>query len=809
MSFDPDKYLASTPSNPPAFDPDAYLRAVSGGIPGPRKTGTVVDQIPGYDGPVPAATKPVSTAPTTAMGAIRGGLETGAALASGAITAPIIQGAEILGTLTSGKFGTPQGLRAGEQFAQRVANQIQYRPRTAEGQQYTEAVGNALARTGLQGVPLNVMGDLQRSMGPALRAGGDFVRAEGNLVGDAIKQPFAQRAARIAEERSAKAWERAPQIEAAQAAQRLGIVLNPAESNPTTKTRMIVGATGDAVVNAKAAKVNATRWNDIAREDLGLPKNTPLTPEAFEKARSSHSAPYEEVRKLGTLAPDGDVVQSLDKLKIDPLSTSTPEKAAKVNAIVERTKEQIASGLNGDNVVGQIRGFRKDATRVLNNPNASPIDIATAEANLGIANALENLIEANLNNPKLLGDFRKARTAIAKTYDWERATGITTKQVDPQAVVKLAENGKPLTGALADVATIAGNYPEIATLSTSPGPQMYQMLRRGGVGGTAGFALGGGPVGAAVGAGLTSLGSELTANLLTRRGVQNRLAQPIDYRIPLPGTGPAPMAPPIPQSRAIVPYDYSQQTFVPPNFTIVPNQYGPKVGPAPTPSGILRGLPQPTAEGTMGALRTEDARRAAMSRTLGQQAEQQQATAEAAARRPASGELILDIDPITGKLVESSKGVKGATPETFSNFGSALKTASEKVTSGKPFDLTAAEKVAWEKTRVDLAEIVPGFKALSDKAISAKMMDREWIADTVAKARAQAQAFEQIAARAADERARQAALMKREKMMDLAEQMENSLSTPRPVNLGGQGPKTRAFQRNRLAGKNQNALNND
>lgn len=55
MAFDPDAYLASKQAAP-AFDPDAYLRATSGGIPsGPRKTGTIVDQIPGYGRPVPAA----------------------------------------------------------------------------------------------------------------------------------------------------------------------------------------------------------------------------------------------------------------------------------------------------------------------------------------------------------------------------------------------------------------------------------------------------------------------------------------------------------------------------------------------------------------------------------------------------------------------------------------------------------------------------------------------------------------------------------------------------------------------------------
>lgn len=788
MAFDPDKYLASTPAS--TFDPDAYLRSTGGGIPTGR---SMVDQIPGYGGPVPAATTPIRTKPTSMADKLRGAVETGAALVSGAVTAPIVDVSKIYGTLTSGQFGTPEGLQAGERVGQKVAQQIQYQPRTQAGQEYTADIANALARTGLQGVPLNVLADFQRGLAPAVQSGVDYARGT-----------QAARTALRAEEASAKDWARASQIDAAQAAQRLGIAVNPAEANPNVKTKMLVGATGEALVNAKAVKQNMPKWNELARQDLGLPENTPLTPEAFEKARAAHSAPYDAIRKMGTLQASDDVLTQLDKLRLDPLSTSNPEKAAKVNAVVDRTMGQIATGLSGDNVVGQIRGFRKDATRVLQNPNASPIDINVAETNLGIANALENLIEGNISNPRMLDEFRAARTALAKTYDWERATGVTTKQVDPAAIAKLAEKGKPLTGVLADVANVAGNFPEAASLNVPKEPLLYQRLRRGGVGGTAGFALGGGPVGAAVGAGITSLGSEALANMLARPGMQNRLAIPPDRRIPLPTTPVTPMAP-IPPSRAVVPFDYSQQAFVPPNFVMVPEQYGPRVGPAPTPEGVLRGLPAPSAEGTLGALRAEDVRRAGVSRAVGQQAEAQQAAAEAAARRPTSGEVILDINPLTG-VPEISKGIKGATLETFQNFGSSLATAAEKVTAGKAFDMTAAEKVAWNKTKVDLAEIMPGMKALDDKAIVAKMADRNWAAQAVTKAREQAAAFEQIAARTKDAQAKAKAMADRERMLDLAEQMEEGLRAPRPVSTGGQGPKTRAFQRNRL-NPDQDVLN--
>tara|TARA_R110002126_G_scaffold243510_1_gene386628 strand:- start:236 stop:1885 length:1650 start_codon:yes stop_codon:yes gene_type:complete len=497
--------------------------APTSGVPGPRKTGGLADQIPGYGGPVPAATTPVAPARTSMLDKLRGGVETGAALASSAVTAPIIEASKIYGTLTSGKYGTQAGLRAGEQTGQQVSGQIQYQPRTAAGQQYTADIGNALASTGLQGVPLNVLADFQRGVVPAVRAGVDYGRGA-----------QAARVAKIAETQSAADWARAPQIEAAQAAQRLGVAVNPAEANPNVKTKLLVGATGETLVNAKAIETNLPKWNQIARKDVGLPENTPLTPEAYEKARTPHYKPYEKIKSIEVMNPNQEVSLQLNALKLDPMSTSSPEKAAKVNAIISRVDSQINDGLmSGENVVGQIRGFRKDATRVLKNPNANPIDIDIAEAQIGIANSLENLLDVNITDPKLLSELRAARTAIAKTHDWERSTGITTQQVDPLQIAKLAEKGAPLSGVLKDVATVAGNFPDIASTSVAKEPLLYQRLRRGGAGGTIGFALGGGPVGAAIGAGATSLGGEAMANMLARPGMQNRLAVPPDRRIPL------------------------------------------------------------------------------------------------------------------------------------------------------------------------------------------------------------------------------------------------------------------------------------
>ena len=80
------------------------------------------------------------------------------------------------------------------------------------------------------------------------------------------------------------------------------------------------------------------------------------------------------------------------------------------------------------------------------------------------------------------------------------------------------------------------------------------------------------------------------------------------------------------------------------------------------------------------------------------------------------------------------------------------------------------------------------------------MMDRQWVANAVQKAHEQAMAFEQIAARAESEQAKFIAMAQRQRMMDLADSMEEQMRMGRPdTSRKQQGPKTREAKRNALA----------
>jgi hypothetical protein len=635
----------------------------------------------------------------------------------------------------------------------------------------------------------------------------------------AAKMPFEKRAQARREAASLKDYARGPQIDAAADAQRLGIALNPVDIEPSAGSRLTAAVAGDKGVEA-ITNANKNQVRNVVLGELDLPPTTQLNGgAAFDQARAKVAAPYDEVSRLPTIVADDAGRAALDRLRPDETLIGSDKYAQNINAIIDDALAKTGAGLNGAQLLDNVKTLRQRARKTYNNKNADLAALDVADTNLAVANALESMIESNISNPKLLDQFRDARQKMAKTYAYEGATDFNTGMVDVKKLARITSKDNAMTGDIAALGRIAGNFPEAFTnKAASPMAKAISIGRTGAagtLGGVAGYALGQDYISAAAG---TLLGA--TAGKIGESFAANRMASPgyqaglnlRDARIPVNQLGAAMQ--PIPQNRAIVPYEAPVEVLGPgegpyqPNFVMQPNQYGPRVttpGFAPGPAQ----LPAPSAQGTLNMLRAEDVRSGQMSRTLGQQAEQQAAAAEAAARRPTSGAVEMQINPLTG-LPEIATGIKGATPEIFmADTGANLQSAAQKATAGRMFDMTAAEKVAWDKTKVDLADVVPGMKTLNDKAIAAKMMDREWVQDAITKAKQKAKMQDEVIARSDNARMRQLAMIEREKLNGTLEMLEEQFRKARPVKTGGQGPKTRAFQRNMLRpddGEIQNAL---
>ena len=727
-------------------------------------------------------------APLTTTEKIQGAIETPFAVGANLISGPI--------TYLAGALG-PEAQQA-------VARNIQYQPRTRLAQQALQGLGRAAEESKLP--PFMPTMGVTNALSTAARPAVNALAEESQLIKGAVAAPLEQRAARINQQNIAESVANAPRIEAAQRANELGIALNPAVSNPTKGNKIKAVVTGSENVDRKLALANEPRWGELAKEEMGLPADVTLDKASFEKARDLASGPYRAVENVPALAPTPEVGAALTKLRQSEELIGGAKIKASIDTLIDDAMAKIGQGMPGSQVIKNIRQMRNEAQDIYKSRKAgaplAPEEVALADTKMGVANALESLIEANIKDPQALNDFRKARVAMAKTYAYEAATDLNTGKLDPAAIAKITAKDNSLTGTIADIGKIAGNFPDIAHVGPATSAAL-PTLTRSGLGGTLGYAAGtlvGQPLaGSIAGAALGGLVSAGGAKRIANPAYQLAHAVPTDYRPPVNMLRPAEINY---GSNQLVPYDYSQATSEPPNFVLRPNEYPPKttfVGPEPTPR---LGMSQGPVGGQIGALRAEDVRVKELHRAQDLQAQAQAEAAAAAARQPTKGAVEMQINPLTG-APEIAAGIKGATPEVFmANTGAALASAAEKVAANKLFDMTAAEKVAWTKTRADLAEVSPGLAKLSDKDILARMSDRKLAQDTLDKARQKAQMFDEIAKRAESAQAKHDAAVKRDQMLDLLQTLEDNLRAPRPTSGGGQGPKTRNF----LAEQNKNAL---
>jgi len=363
-------------------------------------------------------------------------------------------------------------------------------------------------------------------------------------LGQMIEQPIAARNALAAQNKTMQSYQNAPRIDAAKDALDLGVALNPATSNPTTANKLRTAVVGSDTLDTKLAQYNQSKFTEAAKADMGLPATTTLNAKAFEdaRARTELSAPYNAVRQLKALMPDDNTMAQLDSLKVQSLVGDIGQAAA-ANKVLDAVKEHIASGVDGKTLLDSIRARRQEAQAVYKQRDAgvnppAPEAIAKADMNLAVANAMENMIDANVKDPKVLADLRAARVNMAKTYDYERATNLATGQLDPQVIAKMAAEGKPLTGTLAKIGNVASNYPEISKSGLLNEPTWRETLPRSGAAGTIGgligssFGLPGAIAGGATGAAIGNVASGALARSMTKPGFQASKAMPPDFRPP-------------------------------------------------------------------------------------------------------------------------------------------------------------------------------------------------------------------------------------------------------------------------------------
>jgi len=727
---------------------------------------------------------PLVEATPPMRGSASGGLiETGIGAITGLGASAVGGLAGLVGTLIPGERG--QGARV----AQYIQEAGTYQPRTQQGQTMTAALA----------LPLELLAKGGGSVGEYI--GGP---AAGRTIGEtapaiaatllpvpkmlaAAKTRGAVQAAQQAEANIATSYANAPKIEAAQTAQRLSLAVPPSISNPTVATRAISAIAGREA-DTKLSQGNSAQITKLVKQDLGDTSPDPISLSTIDKALDTASAPYAPVRALPVLRVPEAATQTLSAIPKAPLIGGKAGAAA-VSSLVDETLVALNQGRSGAMVLDDIRKLRSDAQAIFkaNDKGTSapdPVATESARAKMKIANALEDIVDANAP-PDVLPALKAARVKMAQIYDHERALDYASGAVDPQMYAKLLQERKgQMTGLPADIGKVAAIYPSVMTVTPATsfiGPRTYRGTLTGAAGAAMGYAAGG-PIGAAVGGGLGSLGGAFAGNLAARRmaspAFQAKYAMPTDYR------------PTNVNALSIAP-EWQRSSSAP--VTAPPTQAG---------NQFTLGEyqpPQPPTQMTMASIDYPGYPKQPVDivRRYQEGAEVAQRAAEAATRLPTGEGLALELGP--GNKLRPAQQSGGGPVLRPERLGENVTSAVDKITSGRTFQMSAVEKVAWDKTKVDLAVIEPGFNTLSDKAINGKIMDRQWVADAITKARDKAAAFDEISKRATDAQKIRAAVVSREKMLDLAELLGETLSA-RPVGKSSQGPKTRAAQRlNQLA----------
>lgn len=495
-AFDPDAFLRNTA--PAAFDPDAFLRSTA-----PADQQPVYADIPYTSAPVVPTTRERPLSELSAREMIMGAIETPVALAATIAGAP-------LSILTS--RATPEVKAAVRPF--------QYEPKSELAQRALAAIGGAAEATKLP---------------PYMPVSGPVMGAQAAAGEAGIAR--AARAGRIAEERSAESYARAPMIEAAQEANRLGIALNPAASNPTLSNRLKVQLANNPQLNAQLSKQNELKWSDIGKRELGINPREQLTGKTYEAARERIAAPYREVEQIGRLTPDDTVSARISAIR-PPDVIGGKAAASEVGSLVDEALSKINDGMTSAEALRNIRQLRSEAQDIYRGDKLTPVERATADAKIGIANALEQLVDMNVKDPTLLDRFREARTLLAKSYAYEKATDLATGRVDPVVIAKMVAKDDAMTGDIASIGRIAANFPEVSSAKPSSFLQKaVPVVTRSGMGGTLGYVVGAATglppsLMAATGAAAGELGGRYMAKRIGTPEFQARSAVPTDYRIP-------------------------------------------------------------------------------------------------------------------------------------------------------------------------------------------------------------------------------------------------------------------------------------
>jgi hypothetical protein len=275
-------------------------------------------------------------------------------------------------------------------------------------------VGASLVGGGLGALQPTVKGE-SRALNTGFGAlGGVIGQKVGNVASNAITKKVANNALLKAQNATRDAT--------LQASSKAGFKVPRSLYNPSVLSNSLESFGGKAATLQEASAHNQKIINNITRNALGLPDNTPLSTGTLDKVRQQAYKPYQEVAGIS--------------------------KGAK-------------------NALEALKQAKSDANAWFNsyNRSANPEHLIKAKDFQETADIAESVLEdyaKQANKPELVKELMKARQTIAKTYTVERAMNKGTGDIDARVLGRLYDKNKPLSDGLDVIGRFRTSFPKAA-----------------------------------------------------------------------------------------------------------------------------------------------------------------------------------------------------------------------------------------------------------------------------------------------------------------------------------------------------------
>lgn len=340
-------------------------------------------------------------------------------------------------------------------------------PDTELGQQYTEAltpaVETAMGAAGLHG-----------TMGPTggMKAGAEGVGRMGvrSAVRNAAAEvtPLVRDTAQVATEQTKAAKLAAPENQGIVEAIQNGYKVTPKAGGGGKVSRSAQSAAGSARLEQSLSEHNAENTARLARQDIGVADDVPLTHELTKDVRKEAGQDYAAVQDVGQIALDGQLQSDLGRISSDFKEGGKDFTLLGKNPIIDiidTLQDDTGKPVNTGSIISQVRDLRAKADSAYGKSEAQ-LGNAYRAAGQALDNAMERSLtkQAEVSGDTGLADavakYQAARVRIAKTYMLDDAMRGATKpgEVNAAAYRQALDKGVRLDGSGLAIAKFAKQF---------------------------------------------------------------------------------------------------------------------------------------------------------------------------------------------------------------------------------------------------------------------------------------------------------------------------------------------------------------